>query len=640
VNASRCSATGEKILCLAGSDLDPAAAKHALIRAHRDGYTIFAMDSAAVEAAVKGGVPYTVLEDWVDAGTIGRVFEVADSCRTNWFEAGREWFTVEGVCWPELDHVVMREFWQDVIMAEALAEVFSARGCGELAVFGSRLPAPAIGGETRDVRNAVFKALLPGKVAIRHRGALLDREWLQSVCSKVVQRVSTRSAPKPLRDDPPIPDKSVVLVIGHLEAFRFRHVVEQLREAFPGRIGVVMGGPVQAMADEMAAVMGLSVATGAPWPVSSVVTSLLARLPPWFSGKSAYRLARRFLTGLRRTSAASAARPWEGALHRLRFHFEYYCRYRWPVFHSKTYAYWRDLWKRIRPEAVIISGFWSTYHLAAVLSAKSEGIPTMVIPHGAVGLLEGSLRTLFVMDHVLYETATQQRMYCAAEAPQECLIECRGLIADNEYAMTPLAARAPGEKRLVLVLLEPTFGHTALIPHILLKAQIEALSALGDPPRHLKDELDVRFKVHPYYPDMEIIAAAGERLADRVLPTDTDLRSVLDDAWLVIAANYGGSALMHVMRTGQPVIQFITDDTREGRFPAFSDLFREGCERVRTRDELWDAVTRLLTDPEAYREASARTARFCREHAECRDAPGIAEVVRRCVTGWRADDRR
>lgn len=621
------------MIVLSRADLHNRTASNILLQARQNRDVVFAADAPAALAATKAGTDFTVLEDWVDLKTIGQVVRSAAWCQTNWFDAARPLFTVEGLCWPELDHVAMREFWQEVLMAEVLAKAFLARGCQELVIFGSRLNSPAIGVETNDTRNAFWKALLGKKVVLHHRISFLDLSWLKTLFSKTLKRIGTFAVSRKEAPPAPLPKNPVVLILGHLEALRFRHVVRELQKQFPSQVAVIMGGAEKTLEQEMASIMEFPVTSGAPWPVGSEVTGFLARLPPWLAGREGYSLAKRFLPGLRHVKDKSNGQPWERALRYLDFHFQYYCRYRWPVLHSKTYRYWSALWERFKPKAVMISAFWSTYHLAAILAAKRLGIPTFLLGHGAVALLESSLRSLFVVDHILYETPIQERMYRKAGAPIDRLAHAQGLIAPNEYPSRPLETSVlPPGRYLILVLLEPTSVSGSLIPLIMLKAQMEALRALGNVPVHLKNKVQVLFKVHPYTQDLEVIAATDSRLSAQVLPPDTDLHSVLRVTWLVVATNYTGSALMHVVHTGKPLIHFLTDKTQFDRHFGRLKLFLEAGDIVQTDRELWETVERLLENPATYEHAALRTREFCRIHLGRNvTSPTIGEAVLHCL---------
>ena len=95
------------------------------------------------------------------------------------------------------------------------------------------------------------------------------------------------------------------------------------------------------------------------------------------------------------------------------------------------------------PRAVVVTNVWSSYYLSACLAAKRLGIPNFLAAHGGVQLLPPGIEKLFVMDHVLYESGLQRSIYEGAGVPDEKLIPCRGLIAENEYETQKLSPGRP-----------------------------------------------------------------------------------------------------------------------------------------------------------------------------------------------------
>ena len=63
MRANRTTTFARKIFAFFGSDLTRGSADCTLARSHKEGYTLLALDSDAMSAAVSVGVPFAVLED-------------------------------------------------------------------------------------------------------------------------------------------------------------------------------------------------------------------------------------------------------------------------------------------------------------------------------------------------------------------------------------------------------------------------------------------------------------------------------------------------------------------------------------------------------------------------------------------------
>jgi hypothetical protein len=620
-----------KVLAFFGSDLHPTTGREFLLKFSQKGYTLLALDSDAMAAATAVGLDYTLMDNWLGPEKILKALEDATLCESEWYEPARHEFTTDGICWPEFDHVAMMSFWQNVMIAEASAKSFIDKGCRELRFFGNRFRRPAVFTASSDVCNIVWQYELGEKAVEIKRGRLLPETPLAQIRDNVFRRIRGligKSGISSRVEDPAFLEESIVLVLGQLEALRFRGIVGDLAKSFPGKVAAVLGGPYKEAADEMASVLGVPVATGALWPLSP----RWVLFPNLLSSAVDSGLRERFARGYQLALTASRDKPWEKALRHLKFHFRYYISHRWPVLHIKSFAFWLNLWSRHRPKAVIVTHVWTSYYLSACLAAKRLGIATFLATHGAIQLLPPAIEKLFVMDHVLYECGLQRSIYEKAGVPDAKLFGCRGLIAANEYETQELSRWSGSTGWRVLALLEPTGVGSNLVSLISLRAQLEALRALNSPPGDLAERLDLALKVHPQYQDLEIIAAAGGDLVRKVLPPNADLHELIAQASLVLAVNYVGSALVHVLRAGKPVIFLSTEyepilKRPDRRF----DIFARGNVVVRNADQLWAAVREFFADPAIAKRMSLTAASFRKTELDSSNALRIGELLKECL---------
>ncbi len=616
-----------KVLAFFGSDLDPTTGREFLRKFSQKGYTVLALDSDAMATAVRAGLDYTLLEDWLGPERILRAIDDAALCEIGWYQPAREEFTVDGICWPEFDHVAMMWFWQNVMLAEAFAKAFIGSDGQELKIFGNRFRHAAVFTDPSDVCNAVWKKELGTKVVELKRGRPFPENLLRQIRENAFRRIrgllggSAASAQDTVSD---FLEGSIVFVLGQLEARRFGHIAVDLLKRFPAKVAAVLGGPYQEAAQEMTFILGVPVASGASWPLSP----RWAFFPNLLLSAAGSSLEKRFRHAYQLAVEASHDKPWDKALRHLRFHFKYYFGHRWPVLHSTTFAFWSNLWSQYRPRAVVVTNVWSSYYLSACVAAKRLGIPTVLAAHGGVQLLPPGIENLFAMDHVLYESNLQRSIYSDAGVSDTKLTPCRGLIAANEYETQKFSPWSANNKWRVLILLDTTGVGPNLVPLISLRAQLDALKILEALPADLTEKLDMYIKVHPFYQDLEILAAAGKDLLKKVLPPKADLHELISEAALVVAVNYVGSALVHVLRAGLPLLYLLTEHEPMLKRPDRSfDFFIEAATVVRTADQFWTAVRDFFSDDAATERMCIKSQVFARHHLDSSGAPEIGEAL-------------
>jgi len=135
----------QKLVLFFGTDLIGRNGPRFLRRAHQRGYKLVALDSSAMAWATKAVLPYTVIDDWLEPERFVSALETAVDCERNWFEPARDEFTVDGICWPDIDRYTTNWFWQNAILSLELAEAFKTRGCNDFIFFEIFSAAPQFG---------------------------------------------------------------------------------------------------------------------------------------------------------------------------------------------------------------------------------------------------------------------------------------------------------------------------------------------------------------------------------------------------------------------------------------------------------------------------------------------------------------
>jgi hypothetical protein len=94
---------------------------------------------------------------------------------------------------------------------------------------------------------------------------------------------------------------------------------------------------------------------------------------------------------------------------------------------------------------------------------------------------------------------------------------------------------------------------------------------------------------------------------------------------LVVALNYYGSALIHVLRKEKPVVFFWTD--RGSEWLNFSKFFLAAGPCVETAEEFWILVERFFTDSVTANKMCSQVQEFHQNYLDDRTYPGIQEVI-------------
>jgi hypothetical protein len=600
----------QKLLAFFGSDLKGKGVK-LLQRANSKGYTLLALDAYAVGLAATASVPYTLIDAWVDSTAMLQAREKAAECEQKWFDTAREEFTVDGVCLPEFDHHAMHWFWADVMLAMALEEAFRACGVQEVRFFRSHSRRPAVYYSPSDAHSSLWEAELPGiaksykppMTLVWYRVLRYTRSRVGKVV-RVIRRWSTKessagSHPSALRG-------KVVLAFNPGEFHRFTPIIRQLCENLPGKIAAAILSPDQATADRIAAGWSIPVVCGPP---SAPVDSSSLR--------------QQFLRGYAHVLDAASEQPWQKPLKHLQFHFEYYCTQRWPMLVA-TLSFWSELWRVACPRAALVSALQDSESQLPAEAANHSDVPSLAIPHGAV---MGGGEYVVPGECFLYSLLTQRAVFERSGVPAYRLIACRDVIVENEHPVIPVQMGITGKAWRLLALTNP-IGFAGCLPATSPTAQLTALRTLDNPPTDIAKRLSLRIKGHPKYPELELFAAVSSTLPEKVLPPDSELKSVLRQTDLVVAVNYCGSALVHALRAGKAVIFFWTDPLiGRAELQAHADLFLPAGTLVRGPAEFWSLVRGFFTDPELAEQMRLKAQKFHRDNLDDRNYPDISEVI-------------
>ncbi len=615
-----------KILAYFGSDFGLRNGAKFLKNAHRQGYGLLALDSHAMALASRAGVPYSLLDDWLEPETIVRAIDLAQECGSRWYESARQEFTVDEICLPQVDRCSMDKFWQDAMLALELAHKIKGSDCNEFRYFTNPFPRAGVALNGSDICGRLWRAELGTRFKSLLRFGTFGPGEVLSIVRKAAIRLAgpvfNKQATTPVQPHA-FPDKAIALLMKSEEVFRLQHVVKTLMTDFPDGISIVLGSHKSGSSDNVYESWGIPVYYGERWPAASYVSALPLNLMPRIDKD----LEEKFFHGYRVALEKSGGQPWQKTLEVLKFHFNYYCRYRWPALYKHNFLFWRGLWERMRPSVLLITGMPEGVMVLASEAARQCDIPILVLPH-ACGAIRVNWEGL-TMGCTLYNSRMQKTNFVETNIRSESLRPCRDLVAKNEYPVQAVKAFSGNGKCQLLALTETTVEGPHLNAYTSPSAQLKALLTLVNPPPDLIDKVDVAVKVHPQISDLEMIEAAGSAVMEKLLPRASELEPALNETDLVVAVNYRGGALVHVLKMAKPVIYFLTEKEamlKRSDYPY--DTFLGGMAVARTAEEFWSLVRKFIDDPRFAADLRSKAADFARENLDDDTYPALPQILK------------
>ncbi len=577
---------------------------------HRNGYTILALDVPAVGMALRSKVPYTVIDDWLDNDTFKKALDKAKYCEENWFIDARDEFYIDGICWPEFDTHAMHWFWSEICMAEAFAHEFLRRN-GELLTICKRdVSQPSIYYSPQDVGKEIMISILGDKVDIYSIDDNPKRLHIYNCLKKGAAAV--RYLKGVLRKSL-IPDyghhkkfdlitDKLLIALNPGEAHRFSPIVETLNK------NKEIDCAAAVLTTNQAVAYGLS----KQWNIPTIIGCS--------DEKPAPENKQLLLNALQNAKIKAEGKPWARALDVLDFHFQYYCTARWPKL-IMDYQFWHEILNEFPPKAIIVSSLLDAESHLPTIAARQLNIPTFSIPHGVVQGLDKPI----IPEYVLYGLSTQRIAYEKLGVSEDRLLPCKEARIKNEYPVQRYnVIKCNG--LLNIVVLTSAIGFNGYISTKGVRGEINGLKMLARVPPELSEKLNLYIKVHPNkrYSNVELLQAAGDNIDEHVLPSDSDLISILENIDLVIMLNNWSTPILHAIMAKKPVILLrSTFDYNVSNY----ELDHPSGVLATNEEELWDCVRTFICDL-SYREKMYEISKtFERNYLNNSGYPSIIEVI-------------
>lgn len=590
------------------------------VRLIGNGYELLALDRRAAAHLLEAGLSFRTVEDWLHGhgGDLTEVLERSAALLERWLAGRGDLLRLEGVDWPELDHWHVPNLWLSMTVVVRLAEALRAAGVRRLRISVGHPFDPTAPGHHPDPSIAEALQLLVADITEtvpvpRGSGWRTFRRLISASPIGAALRIGRRSrdatrfrrAERELRASRgTIP--LALLMVPKRELERSRPILDALRSS-----GVV----------DLIAV---------PWMASTELTAEAAALHdlPWLptprlergrlADERRFRLeVERSLHGMDLEELAPVREALAAGLSRL--------SRRWSA-ELRRLRWARAMLLRVGP-ALVVAGRDDLSYQLPIIAATRSGIPILTLPHGVV---EWWPPERFAAPGRAIHVGGVRN----PTAPDGAVTPCTDAFVTYEYPhrVERLRALDGGETAITIALLTEGYGELSIVPE--LRAHREALHAAVAAASALDREVRLLLKTHPGNPEDErhLIPTGGCEVV--ALPRSADLIELITNSDLVIGVNIIGSALVHAVRAGAPVLRLTTRSLHrvEGaawrNWTAWSEFWDESLMTVRDGAELHAAIEEALGDAAALESLRTRSSHAAAWFATEGRTPEIGAIVR------------
>lgn len=597
-----------RIAALWGRDLaDPGASTDPLDLL-REGYELLALDRPAATHLQSSGADFRTVEDWIDpsGGVLGGLFAMADSLATALFAEGPDALATDGVLWPAEDFFTIESLLQTAIFSLRLARAMKAAGVGELRLVTgyrfdplspNRTPHPMVAAIlSRILGDIVIGAPLarPG-MATRLRENVSDsiagpllravRRTANSLRFRVAARTVLRHRGR---------GRLVMPMLSHRELDRSGALVRAIGERFGEDVVVIPWMNSRALTQEAGVLSGLTWLPTPPMERGPVATE------------------RRFRRGIEHSLGNTRLGELEEVRQELRVAFRPLA-IRWAS-HAGRLRWATRALRLLSPRLVIASRDDIEYQVP-IEAARLVGVPTLTIPHGVVHWVPPHrLRPRPGVVHlsgIVNPTAPPDTLRVTGEA-----------LVTYEYPRRreDVGASALRASQLNVLVLTDGFGRTNHLS-VDLRAHQRALRSVATAVRDAGPGVRAFLKPHPAMDERaeRLLLREEESKALEVLPRAADLIEALGRSDLVVAINCIGSALVHTVAAGVPVVLLQTvavldrsarpalGHTALGEIQRWQEFWEDGLHAVTDGVELADLLRRMVDEPDLRRGLEERS---------------------------------
>ncbi|MFQ3574494.1 MAG: methyltransferase domain-containing protein [Thermodesulfovibrionales bacterium] len=495
----------------------------------KNDYSILAIDSRIIVFCLQNNLTYHTIDQFFAPFEIRQISQYAHYIEWKWFDKKKDLFYVDDICWPAFDHHAMFWFWRDVLLAEEFSKRFYENGGEDIYVFPNVNRLPYIYYDS----NMVWKECFTNP---QYRLNLRQRSILN-----ILKKNFTRDSEKAtffsrinVKYSLPYKRELITLAFNVYELYRFYPLIKDII-SFMGRdrIRLYSIHDSPRIVSEANKQLGIEINTFKQFDFYNI------------------EISKHFLQSFK--SLKEDSEDWlRDIFDCYHFHFKHYFEKRLPclVF---MFNRWQHLLMYESPKLVITSQLMDAESQLPVIAGKRLGIETWSVPHGffSVDNPVQLADKLFVCSKLSTISMVKNGI------PENIILLAKGMIPYQEYPMSNPFEFRQGDKINILVLLTCTTLNNVLMPYFDINRQVEALKFLKNISERYSSKINLKYKVHPGWPDVETLYVAGIK-DENILPIDSDPVVAIKQSDIVVDINYSSiSAISQSIEFNKPLIFFL-----------------------------------------------------------------------------------
>lgn len=603
-----------KIFAFFGVDVEGFNDNH-FFTLNKQGYTFLALDSVAIERISRLNLPYTIIHDWLDVPDILQIQDSAWNCEINWFQEFREEFTYNGICWPEIDHMAMHWFWLEVLLSDRIVTIFRKNNIKNFLIISQNVSNLVFWDTSGSICKEIWKNEFENCITIIDKKTETFTNLKnnnENVFSKFNQFIY--SPPEILKE------KIAYCIGSNIEITRSTQIIQDLKRNFPNEIVFI---PIFVSEKDICKIVN-------QWkiPILAPVVDLI--------DKNLEDLKQKFSNGFQNSLKSSNNTIWRKYFSILNFYFLHFCQFRWPILNN-FYVKYCDIFTHNKPKILINSVLNFAEWSIPVLAAKQVMIPTLSMPHGV--LFDPSKRFLssdLIHQYDFYLTnnlLSKEIVKLNCVLPDKKIRGCNNCIDTNEYIVKKKSHYFSRHKFSILILFNPVMMYQGRLIYSTKNAriQIETLELFEKLSQKYSDSVEIKYKVHPGYPELELFYAANIPVEQKILPINSETESVLEETDLIFGVNYYGSALIQVLKNKKPFINYINDEPymlsyqKESEAPKIFDSF---IKSLYSPAEIIQCLDRLISDPSLLCQIIKKEEEFSKRYLNDSSYPSFSQIIK------------
>jgi len=598
----------KKFFLFWGADLTHMNQEH-IVKIFINGYTLIPLDTQAVGLIQKIGLPFTFLEQLLGTESFIEAEKESLLVEREWFSSEKESFTTNGICWPAFDIEAMTWFWREIITTLKFVEKFRERSYESVICFINNVLRPSLYYYRSDVHAFILKSLLGSKCT--HFSISQPYHSLKKL---LTSRLTFSDYIAELNDYSlsNLIDK-VIFALNPGEFNRFLPVISQMTDYFPEEILIVSISPHKKNI--------LNVSDNISIPIVS----------PNLDRSDNMNLSNQFIYGYKKLKNRLSSGLIKDILKQLKYHFEYYCKHRWPILND-NFLSWKNLFSKYRPKAVIISRLLDSESQLPAQVANNLGITTFSLPHGGFSTRDCMIANT---DYVLYDSLLMRNVLKSSGINSEKLKPCSQVISFNEYpSISYQNKKSVNIQWKLLVITYPVMAW-GFFPTPGIVSQIRALEVLNSPPSDIGDKVLLTIKPHPGNPELEIFSMIDSKLAKKICPKNSNLSDLLRETDLVIVLHGHNAGVKNALYSRKPTIFFWTSPFYQRKVGPDTDnahLLSPGGHVVYSANELWCTVRKYFEDENFAQFLHLKVNNFFRYNLENSKYPQIGDLLNQVLS--------